>query len=100
MCCVKKVVQNMAPVLMPIYLKPPKLCFNYLYPVWIFAVQSALKHTRKVVTQCQLGEVWNLMQHSFYQSDTVALLLTTTIDMPKPQIYAMKASNRKNTTLV
>ena len=78
---VKKVVQDMAPVLMPIYMQPPNWCFNYLHPVRIVAVQSALKHTSNVITQLQLGDGGNLMQHSFYQSDTVALPLTTTVDI-------------------
>jgi len=99
-CCVKNVVQDMAPVLMPIYMKPPNLYFNYLHPVRIVAVQSALKHTSNIMTQLQLIEVGNLMQHSFYQSDTVALPLTTTVDIQKPQHYAMKACNPNNATLV
>jgi hypothetical protein len=99
-CGVKKVVQDMAPVLMPIYMKPPNSCFNYLHPIRIVAVQSALKHTSNVITQLQLGEVGNLMQHSFYHSDTVALPLTTTVDIQKPQIYAMEACNPNNATLV
>jgi hypothetical protein len=99
-CCVKKVVQDLAPVLMPIYIKPPYSCFNYLHPVRIVAVQSALKHTSNVITQLQLGEVGNLMQHSFYQSDTVALPLNTTVDIHKPQIYALEACNANNSTVV
>jgi len=99
-CCVKKVVQDMALVLMPIYMKPPNSCFNYLHPVWIVAVQSALKHTSNVITQLQLSEVGNLMQPNFYHSDTVALPLTTTVDIQKPQIYVMKAGNSNNATLV
>ena len=99
-CCVKMVVQDMAPVLMPIDMKPPDPCFNYLHPVWIVAVQSALKHTSNIISQLQPGEVGNLMQHSFYQSDTVALPLTTTVDIQKPQIYATKACNPNNATLV
>jgi len=99
-CCVKMVVQDMALVLMPIYMNPPNSCFNYLHPVRIVGVQSALKHTSNVITQLQLGEVANLMQHSFYQSDTVALPLTTTVDIQKPQIYSMKACNPNNATLV
>ena len=49
-CCVKKVEQDMAPVLMPINMKPPISYFNYLHPVQIVAVQSALKHTSNVIT--------------------------------------------------
>ena len=99
-CCVKKVVQDMAPVLMPIHMKPPNWCFNYLHPVRIVEVQSTLKHTSNIITQLPLGEVENLIQHSFYQSDTVALPLTTTVDIQKPQIYAMKACNPNDATVV
>ena len=85
---------------MPIYMKPPYWCFNYLHSVRIVAVQSSLKHTCNIITQLQLGEVGYLIQHSIYQSDTVALPLTTTVDIQKPQIYAMKACNPNNATLV
>jgi hypothetical protein len=40
------------------------------------------------------------MEYSFYQSDTVVLPLTTTINIQKPQIYAMKACNPNNTTQI
>jgi hypothetical protein len=43
--CVKKVVQAMAPVLMLIYIKPHNSYINNLHPLWILAVQSALKYT-------------------------------------------------------
>jgi hypothetical protein len=99
-CSVQKVVQDMAAVLMPIYMKPPNLCFNYLHPVWIVAVKSTLKHTSNVITQLQLSSVGNLMQYSFYQSDTMALPLTTTICIQKPQIYTIKACNPNNATLI
>jgi len=56
----------MAPVLMPRYMKHLILCFNYLHPVWILVVQSALKHKSNIIPQLQLSEVENLMQHSFY----------------------------------
>jgi len=86
-CYVKKVVvHDMAPVLMPIYMKPPNSCFNYLHPVQIVAVQSILNHKSNVMTQLQLGEEGNRMQPSFYQSVTVALPLTTSVDIQKPQI--------------
>jgi hypothetical protein len=96
----KNVVQDMAPVLMPVYMKSTNSYFNYLHPVRIVAVQSSLKHTSNVITQLQLGEVGNLMQHRVYQSDTMALPLTTTVDIQKPQIYAMEACNPNNATLV
>jgi hypothetical protein len=80
----------MAPVLMPINMVPPYVSFNYLHPVQIVAVQSALKHTSNIITQLHLGDVENLRQHSFYQSHTVALLHTTTVDIQKPQNYTMK----------
>ena len=85
---------------MPIYMKPPNACSNYLHPVRIVAVPSALKHSSNVITQLQLGEVGNLMQHSFYQSDTVSLPLTTTVDIQKPEIYAMNACDPNNAALV
>jgi len=97
---VNKVVRDIAPVLMPMYMRPRSSGFYYVHPVQIVAVRSALKHTSNVTTLLQLGEVGNLMQHSIYQSDTMALLLTTTIDIQKPQIYAKKACNSNNTTLV
>jgi hypothetical protein len=97
-CWVKNVVQDKAPVLMPIYKKPPNSYFNYLHPVRIAVVQSSLKHTSNVITQLQLGEVGNLMQYSIYQSDTVALPLTTTVDIQKPQIYAINGCNPNHTT--
>ena len=90
----------MAPVLMPIYMKPPNSCFNYIHPVRIVAVQSALKDPSNVITQLQLGEVGNLMQHIIYQSDNMALPLTTTVDIQRCQIYAMEACNPNNVTLV
>jgi hypothetical protein len=90
----------MAPVLIPIDMKPSNSYFNYLHAVWIVAVQSALKHTSNVITQLQLGDVGNHMQHSCYQSETVSLPLTTTVDIQKPQIYAMEACNPNNDTLV
>jgi hypothetical protein len=63
-------------------------------------VQRALKHTTNDITQLHLGEVGNLMQHSLYQSDTVELALTTTVDIQKPPIYTMKECNPNNATLV
>jgi hypothetical protein len=81
-------------------MKPPNSCFYYLHPVRIVTVQSALKLTSNIITQFQLREVGNLMQHSFYQSDTVALPLTTTGDIQKPRICAMKACNPYNGTVV
>jgi hypothetical protein len=90
----------MAAVLMPIYMTPPNSFFNYLHSVRIVAGQSVLKHTSNVIRQLQLGEVGNLKQHSFYQSDTVALPLTSTVHIQKPQIYAIKAYNSNNAPLV
>jgi len=97
---VMKDVQDMTPVLMPIYIKSHNLCFNNLHLVRIAAVQSALKPTSNIITLLQLSEVGNLMQHSFYQSDTVALPLPTTVDIQKPQIYTMEACKPNNTTLI
>jgi len=82
-----------------IYIKPPNSFSNYLHPVVIVAVQSALNETSNVVTQLQLGEVGNLMQHSYYQSNTMALPVPTTVDIQKLQIYDMKTCNPKNATL-